>query len=168
MSGARMRMFEESYRLFIALWVKYWWLPKWEKLLVKAQLLRGEDSDARSFEMGRKAVDMAVAKHGSCHPEVAKALIISSRLYESGPMEEWAKAEPLLLRALEIQEKAFGSDDLRLVEVLCRLATFHSFQDHTEVADSLSRLAWVYRVAGRESDAAACERRAAEFGLAKV
>ena len=134
--GVRINQLTWTLRVFYEIWVLYWFCPKWERLLVKAQLLRGDDQDARTIEMGQQALGLVVAQHGPDHPDVAKALLILACFYETGPRELRAETETLLLRALKIQERAFGPDDPRLVEVLSRLAMFCRFHDQPEKADA--------------------------------
>jgi tetratricopeptide (TPR) repeat protein len=133
--GLRINQLTWTLREFYESWVLYWFRPKWEKLLLKALSFKNDDFD-RSVEMGTQAVELAIARRGPDHPDVVEALMMFAGLYDFGPKERNAEGETHLLRALEIQEKAFGPDDPKLVEVLSRLATRCYFHDQPEKADA--------------------------------
>ena len=75
---------------------------------------------------------------GPDHPDVATSLNNLALLYYT--QGEYAAAEPLYKRALQIDEKALGPD-------------------HPSVATSLNNLAALYRATGRNLEAQELEKR---------
>ncbi|MDZ4723273.1 MAG: tetratricopeptide repeat protein, partial [candidate division Zixibacteria bacterium] len=79
---------------------------------------------------------------GPDHPDVALSLNNLAFLYNT--QGQYALAEPLYKRALEIREKALGPD-------------------HPNVAGSLENMAALYRATEREKEAEKLEQRAARI-----
>ncbi len=100
----------------------------------------------------------------------------------------YSEAEPLLKRSLEMREKKFGADDLKIAESLNNLAALYSNlqrydeaetllkrslailentlgPDHLSVARSLNNLASIYRILGRFDDAVPLLMRAQEIAI---
>jgi len=118
---------------------------------------------------------------GSEHPDVAASLDTVASLHRH--RGEYARAEPLHLRALAIRERALAPDDPDLAESLTNLAVFHTSQghharaeqlqrralgiyeralgsEHPDVAAALGNLASVYRSLGQYGRAEPLQRRA--------
>lgn len=121
---------------------------------------------------------------GKDHPEVANDVILMGMLHEAqGTVRE---AFTQYARALKIQEKAFGADDLRLVPTLAaigfrmlelddlegahsvfveveRLDRLNLGDGHPDVARDLRTLAEILQDLGEDEEAAAALREAAEI-----
>ncbi|MBL0921998.1 MAG: tetratricopeptide repeat protein [Phycisphaerales bacterium] len=121
---------------------------------------------------------------GKDHPEVANDIILMGMLHEAQGTAREAFTQ--YARALKIQEKAFGADDLRLVPTLAaigfrmlelddlegahsvfveveRLDRLNLGDGHPDVARDLRTLAEILQDLGEDEEAAAALREAAEI-----
>jgi tetratricopeptide (TPR) repeat protein len=100
----------------------------------------------------------------------------------------YSEAEPLLKRSLEMRERKFGTDNLKIAESLNNLAALYNIlqrydesetllkrsllilentlgPDHPSVAQNLNNLASVYRILGRFGEAIPLLMRAQEIAI---
>ena len=78
-------------------------VTEWEVLTSEAMKLYNSGDYAQGVEVAKRALKVAQQNDGPDHPNVALGLSNLAELYEA--QKEYAKAEPLYKRSLEILEK---------------------------------------------------------------
>jgi CHAT domain-containing protein/tetratricopeptide (TPR) repeat protein len=135
---------------------------------------------AEAERLGRRLLDMCLARFGGDSPDCASILNNLGILYET--RGKYADAEDLYRRALAIKEKALGANDPGLARTLGNLANVYTAQEkyadaerlyeralaiehralganHPAVAGTLSNLAVVYESQGKYAEAESLYRR---------
>jgi len=79
------------------------------------------------------------------HPDLAVALANLARLYRDREQFDIAKAEPLLIRALSIREKALGHDQPDTVKTLSDLSLLYFYQKKFAAAEEFAARALPFR-----------------------
>lgn len=116
---------------------------RWNELYEQVMLLYTQNQSEQAITTANDAVVVAENRFGTEHPYVALSLNNLAQLYfETG---QYALAEPLYTRALDIYEKSMGPESLNVAHILTNLSGLYLKMDKIEEALScLSRVQNIY------------------------
>ena len=99
-------------------------ITEWEVLTSEVMKLYRSGDYIQGVKVANRALQVAQQNDGPNHPNVALSLSNLAELYEI--QKEYAKAEQLYKRSLEILGKAFGQDDPYLVPTLLNMESLYN------------------------------------------